>query len=258
MTLPTFNVKYTQEEMEIGYRIIDLMGYSNDTMDAFENQKPNPWMEFANALCYAVLTIDFLLSFYVCPKKVKFMACHYRNAIFVGYLSFWISYIMQLNLSMMTNEHALRAFIIFKYLTILKLGRLFSLTKHIPAFTILSLTFSSSKRELKILSFILGVLVCVFGYVMYCAEMFKNNKFSNMFAAMYWASITLTTVGYGDYIPTTFLGHMVASACAICGVLVLALPIGVIASTFYKFYNFHAYAKTHVHAHSKSACECEM
>ncbi|XP_052778517.1 potassium voltage-gated channel subfamily B member 1-like [Mya arenaria] len=70
-----------------------------------------------------------------------------------------------------------------------------------------------------------------------------NEKMNNAFSAMYWALITMTTVGYGNYVPETVLGHVIACACAVCGVIILALPIGVISSNFYRFYNYHKYAE---------------
>lgn len=68
---------------------------------------------------------------------------------------------------------------------------------------------------------------------------------------MYWALITLTTVGYGDYAPESVVGHVIAGLCAVCGVIVLALPIGIIASSFHTFYNYHNFANKHVRKYGK-------
>jgi ABC-type phosphate transport system permease subunit len=86
----------------------------------------------------------------------------------------------------------------------------------------------------------------IFGFNMFIAEMFHNSKFDNVFVAMYWALITLTTVGYGDYYPNTVFGHIIASTCAVCGVLILALPIGIIASSYYTYCSYQQYADTHI------------
>ena len=77
---------------------------------------------------------------------------------------------------------------------------------------------------------------------MYLAELTYDEKITNIPNAMYWALITLTTVGYGDYTPVTTAGHLIAFVCAACGVLVLTMPIGVIASMFYSFYSCNKYA----------------
>jgi hypothetical protein len=89
------------------------------------------------------------------------------------------------------------------------------------------------------LVFLLAMLVCVFGYVMFAAEFTQNATITNAFVTVYWALITVTTVGYGDYVPVTAAGHVIAGACAVCGVIVLALPVGIIVSKFYKYYAFY-------------------
>lgn len=102
------------------------------------------------------------------------------------------------------------------------------------------------------------MLVCIFGYVMFVAEFFQNSSISNVFMGMYWALITLTTVGYGDYVPETIFGHVIAGACAVCGVIVIALPVGVIASSFSTFYNYHKYVERHVQLYGKHSCTCRL
>ncbi|XP_053383196.1 potassium voltage-gated channel protein Shaw-like [Mercenaria mercenaria] len=65
------------------------------------------------------------------------------------------------------------------------------------------------------------------------------------FIGMYWALITVTTVGYGDYVPISPVGYVIAGACAVCGILILALPIGIVASSFCTFYNYRKFGRRH-------------
>ena len=104
------------------------------------------------------------------------------------------------------------------------MSRIVRIAKHSTAFNIMSLSVKSSLPEIGVLFALLVLLVTMFGWLMLAVE-YSNDKFDSCFTGMYWALITLTTVGYGDYYPETIIGHVLAGACAVCGVVTLAMPI---------------------------------
>lgn len=245
-TLPEFTVNLTESEKSVLVKIGKLLGLDNSTDTTLEALKPHPYLLYTDACCHLVLTLDFLSAFLVCPRKKMYMSSYIKIVVLFGYVSFWISFMMEIYFETLTTVASVRTYMAFKYLSILQLARLFYLVKRIPAFSIMGYTFLSSLQELKVLIFMLGILMFIFGFIMFIAEMFHNSKMANVFVSMYWALITLTTVGYGDYCPDTAVGHVIAGTCAVCGVLVLALPIGVIASSFYTFCNYQLYADIHI------------
>lgn len=96
------------------------------------------------------------------------------------------------------------------------------------------------KKEKKVLLTVLGFAifyVFVTALVMFNAEPHVNPEtgtttFRTFFDALYWATVTLTTVGYGDLCPTTDLGRFVSMLSSLFGVAIIALPSGVITASY--------------------------
>ncbi|XP_060575752.1 potassium voltage-gated channel protein Shaw-like [Ruditapes philippinarum] len=247
-TVSAFQQNFTEAEIRSLEKVSGLLSQGNKTMEKLVTMKPKDYLFYIIVACHVVLTLEFLLCFIACKNKRSYMLCFIRMSTLVGYTSFWIMYALYINLAYIESWIVITVYLFLSYLQIAKIARLFYFTKRIPAFAIMGLTFRSSIHEFKILAFLLGILVTIFGYFFYAAEVFYNPKMSSILEGIYWALITVTTVGYGDYVPKTAFGHVIASACAVVGILVLALPVGIIASNFYKFYNYHGYSKKHIEA----------
>jgi hypothetical protein len=72
----------------------------------------------------------------------------------------------------------------------------------------------------------------------YVEQIFEkdNNQFESILVSLWWAVVTITTLGYGDIVPQTFIGRIIGALCALCGLVFLALPIPVIVNNFTTFY----------------------
>lgn len=118
--------------------------------------------------------------------------------------------------------------------------RLYKLTRHSPGLKILIQTFRASAHVLSLLVFFLVLGVVVFASLVYYAERTQQNRdnhFTSIPVGLWWTIVTMTTVGYGDMAPKTYLGMFVGSLCAVTGVLTIALPVPVIVSNFGLFYS---------------------
>ena len=105
-------------------------------------------------------------------------------------------------------------------------------------------TLKASSHELVLLLLILLIPVVMFSSIVYYIEIMidNNSDFSSVPQSFWWCLITMTTVGYGDFTPQTWPGKIIGGACAVCGVLIVALPISVIGSNFSLYYA-HAQAR---------------
>ena len=90
------------------------------------------------------------------------------------------------------------------------------------------------------LIFFLVLGIVIFASLIYYAERTQTglaNDFQSIPLGLWWAIITMTTVGYGDMYPRTYAGMFIGSLCAVMGVLAIALPVPVIVSNFALFYS---------------------
>ncbi len=115
----------------------------------------------------------------------------------------------------------------------LRLFRLFKLARYVPAFAIVGAAVKRAWAPLM-------AALCVAAAQLYIAAMLlyfiegetKPEQFGSITRAMWWAIVTLTTVGYGDVYPETILGRVAAGLVALAGIGIVAMPTGILASAF--------------------------
>ena len=130
-----------------------------------------------------------------------------------------------------------QGFKIFRISRLLRILRLFKFIRYSKNIKILG---NVIKREKTILLTVLGIAVFyifISALIMFNAEPHINPEtgqatFQNFFDALYWATVTLTTVGYGDVTPVTDIGRLISMVSSLFGVAIIALPSGVITAAY--------------------------
>jgi len=122
-----------------------------------------------------------------------------------------------------------QALLVIRVLRVLRVFRVLKLTEYLRESRVLSDALWAGRR--KVFVFLLGVvtLLTVIGSLMYVIEG-EENGFVDIPTSIYWAVVTVTTVGYGDISPRTPLGRVVASAAMILGYCIIAVPTGIVTA----------------------------
>lgn len=185
-------------------------------------------------LCELILGIAFLIEY-----LVRLWTCvedpRYRRPV-VGRLRYLVTPAALIDLAailpiffLVLGSHTM----LLRVVRLLRVLRLARLGRFSDALQLMTGAFHSRRHELT-LSASLALLLLIFSStLLYLAESeAQPEAFGSIPRAMWWAVETLTTVGYGDVVPVTRLGRILAGITAICGIGLIALPTGILAAAF--------------------------
>jgi voltage-gated potassium channel len=162
-------------------------------------------------------TVEYLLRLWVSREPARYARSFYGIIDLLAVLPTYLAIVFP----------AGRFLIALRILRVLRVFRILKLAHYVREAAVLSTALRASRH--KIIVFVSTVLtvVVVVGALMYLIEG-PERGFTSIPTGMYWAIVTLTTVGYGDLSPTTTLGRMLASALMILGYGIIAVPTGIV------------------------------
>jgi len=166
-----------------------------------------------------LFTVEYLLRIIAVKKPllyiVSFLGLIDLLAIIPMYLSIFIA--------------GAQSLLVLRALRLLRIFRIFKLTHFLSEMSFLGAALRSSLKKISIFMLVVIAIVVILGSIMYLVEPAENG-FTSIPESIYWAIVTITTVGYGDIAPITPTGKLIASLIMLIGYGIIAVPTGILTT----------------------------
>src|SRR5499433_2840342 len=209
--------------------VVNLVSMTLDSVPALQTQY-GPLFTAIELLSLVVFTVEYVLRVWVAAEHAparhsserkarrKFVSSPLGVIDLLAVLPFWLAFVLPVDL---------------RVLLVFRMGRFFKLARYSPAMRSLLDALYNERRAL------FGCFVILIGATLLVASIMhvierhaQPDKFGTIPDAMWWAIVTLGTIGYGDVVPVTALGRVIASFTIFLGLIMVALPIGIISTAF--------------------------
>ena len=187
------------------------------------DRKYHDFLNISEWVITILFTIEYFLRIVSIKKPKVYIFSFYGVIDFLATIPKYVSLIF-------VGTHALVA---LRALRLLRVFRILKLTRYLGASKKLMIALKAGKAKMLVFLFSVLVLTIILGTIMYLIEGPKNG-FTSIPRGIYWAIVTLTTVGYGDISPQTALGQFIASAVMILGYAIIAVPTGIFSAELSK------------------------
>lgn len=170
----------------------------------------------------AFFTLEYIARVYCSPVKRRYIFSFFGIidflATFPPYVFFFIP--------------AARYLILFRTFRLIRVFRVFKLFSFINEGYLLMESLRKSLKKILVYFIFVLILVTCLGTLMYIIEQGQpGTNFTDVGTSIYWAIVTMTTVGYGDITPVTFLGRLLAAFIMLLGYTIIAVPTGIVSAT---------------------------
>lgn len=176
-------------------------------------------LRIAEWIITGIFTLEYVARIWVTDKPIRYIFSFYGIidllSIIPTYLSFFLS--------------GGQSLLVIRALRLLRVFRIFKLSRYSSAGRMLVVSMWKSKEKIGVFIMFVITITVIMGTIMYLIEG-EEHGFDNIPISIYWAIVTITTVGYGDISPGTPAGQLLASMLMIIGYSIIAVPTGIVTA----------------------------
>ena len=193
---------------------------------AIYHQRYGSYFSRAEWFFTLIFSVEYLLRLISIQRPLKYVFSFYGIVDFLAIAPTYLSFFFP----------GMESFLFVRILRILRIFRVLKLARYTRQANTLWSALAAGKIKIIVFLSFISTITVVFGSTMYLIEG-PENGFTSIPRGIYWAIITLTTVGYGDIAPKTDLGQAVASVVMILGYAIIAVPTGIFTAELSKAIN---------------------
>lgn len=190
------------------------------------DEKLYEFLNIAEWIITILFSIEYILRIVAIKKPFRYIFSFYGIIDLLSTLPKYLSFVI-------VGSHNLAA---LRALRLLRVFRILKLTRYVGASNRLIIALRASKAKIAVFLFFVVIICIILGTIMYMVEG-EENGFTSIPRSVYWAIVTLTTVGFGDIAPNTPLGQLIASVIMILGYSIIAIPTGIVGAEMSKMTN---------------------
>lgn len=181
-----------------------------------------PYLRVLEYVFTFFFTLEYLLRLYCSPNSRKYALSFFGIVDLLATLPLYVSWIFG----------PARYLLIVRTFRLIRVFRIFKLFNFLSEGNLLLRSLAASSRKLIVFFLFVLIMVISLGTLMYMVEgQEPGTPFTDIPTSIYWAVVTMTTVGYGDIAPLTAMGRFLAAVVMLLGYTIIAVPTGIVSAT---------------------------
>ncbi len=183
------------------------------------NEEYGRLLRTAEWIITGAFTLEYFFRILIFPRPGKYIFSFYGIIDLLAVLPTYLGLLFV----------GTQSLVVVRALRLLRIFRILKLNRYTREGSVIMRALYASRQKISVFLFGVFTVVIIIGTLMYLIEG-KDSGFSSIPKGIYWAIVTLTTVGYGDIAPSTALGQFIASFVMILGYAIIAVPTGIVTA----------------------------